>query len=76
MPIRKLNASECELAEPHLPKPIARRVCRRSCVEWRTSDWSEVNLTEIVSFSFGYTARINSMCFFYWVFTRKSYQNR
>ena len=43
IPIRKLNASECELAEPHLPKPVTRRVCRRSCVEWRTSDWSEVN---------------------------------
>ncbi|CAF3531154.1 unnamed protein product [Rotaria sp. Silwood1] len=41
MPIRKLNASECELAEPHLPKPIARRVCRRRCIEWRTSSWSE-----------------------------------
>jgi len=41
IPIRKLNASECELAEPHLPKPVTRRVCRRSCVEWRTSDWSE-----------------------------------
>jgi len=41
MPNRKLNSSECELAEPHLPKPLARRVCRRSCVEWKTSDWSE-----------------------------------
>ncbi|CAF4031404.1 unnamed protein product, partial [Rotaria magnacalcarata] len=41
IPIRKLNASECELAEPHLPKPVARRVCRRRCIEWRTSSWSE-----------------------------------
>ncbi|CAF3570110.1 unnamed protein product [Adineta steineri] len=41
MPIRKINASECELAEPHLPKPTARRECRRTCVDWRTSNWSE-----------------------------------
>jgi len=49
IPIRKLNASECELAEPHLPKPVTRRVCRRSCVEWRTSDWSEAMLNSISS---------------------------
>ncbi|CAF1629492.1 unnamed protein product, partial [Adineta ricciae] len=41
MPIREINSSECELAEPPLPTPLTRRECRRSCVEWRTSDWSE-----------------------------------
>jgi hypothetical protein len=42
MPIRRLNASECELAEPQLVKPILRRICRKNCIEWRTSNWAEV----------------------------------
>ncbi len=67
MPIRKLNASECELAGSHLPKPAARRVCRRSCVEWRTNDWSEVNYRNITQISFELTARINSMCLFFFL---------
>ncbi|CAF3129881.1 unnamed protein product [Rotaria sp. Silwood2] len=44
MPIRKLNIRECELVRPQLVKPILKRICRRNCIEWRTSDWNEVKI--------------------------------
>lgn len=68
MPIRKLNATECELAGPHLPKPSTKRTCRRSCVEWRTSDWSEVNTKKNqTSLALDILLVLIACAFIYWV---------
>lgn len=45
IPIRRLNTSECEAIDPPLDKPLLKRVCRRNCLDWRTSDWTEVRQT-------------------------------
>ena len=45
MPIRKLNAIECELVEPQLVKPILNRICRRNCIEWRTNELNGVTIS-------------------------------
>ena len=67
MPIREINSSECELAEPPLPTPLTRRECRRSCVEWRTSDWSEVKDHKLDYLASACASMIDSMCLIYFL---------
>ena len=69
MPIREINSSECELAEPPLPTPLTRRECRRSCVEWRTSDWSEVKFLKFNYLASACASKIDSMCLIYFLGT-------